>query len=271
MRLPRLLAAVALGAGFVAVGAALPVGPDQAAAATAKPAKATNACGIKALPLALGNSWTFIAAAPPQEATPQQKQFLPPQPKQVVITVADIKPAEKAGLTTVSLTEDVDGRIINSTITCAPNGSTFTISPDSILYAGEPGGWYGLEFPTWTTSGPTWATAAGKFLPEWREDVKATWKRVDADKSSGTLELEHAYTVEPIEPVGTAAGTYDAYKLIIEITGRVGIDKPVKADKPMELPANWVNALWLADGVGPVQILNSYAHMYSLKTLKLAQ
>ncbi len=270
MRLPRLLTAVALGAGLLAAGAALPTGHERAVAATAKP---TNACGLKALPLAIGNSWTFIAAAPPQEATPQQKQFLPPQPKQVVITVADIKPGvdKKAGLTTVSLTEDVDGHIINSTITCTANGATFTISPDSMLYAGEPGGWSGLEFPTWTSSGPTWATAAGKFLPEWREDVKATWKRIDADKSSGTLEIEHAFTVEEPESIGTSAGTFLAHKLIVEVTGRVGIDKPVKADKPMELPANWINALWLADDVGPVQILNSYAHLYSLKTLKLAQ
>ena len=34
--------------------------------------------------------------------------------------------------------------------------------------------------------------------------------------------------------------------------------------KPMELPANWISQLWLADGVGLVQSLNSYAHMYQL-------
>ena len=38
----------------------------------------------------------------------------------------------------------------------------------------------------------------------------------------------------------------------------------------MELPADWMTTLWLADGVGLVQSLNSYAHMYQLteSTLK---
>ena len=34
--------------------------------------------------------------------------------------------------------------------------------------------------------------------------------------------------------------------------------------KPMELPAGWTNVLWLAPGVGMVQSLNKYAHMYQL-------
>jgi hypothetical protein len=39
--------------------------------------------------------------------------------------------------------------------------------------------------------------------------------------------------------------------------------------KPMELPANWISQLWLAEGVGIVQSLNSYAHMYQLAEITL--
>jgi hypothetical protein len=264
------LRVAALGLVAVAVPALTLLEPAPSATAQAAKAKVVSACGIKALPLSVGNTWTFVAAAPPQEPSPQQKLLLPVQPKQVVLAVTKIESDPKTKLTTVSMTETIDGRVVDSSITCSADGATFAISPQSMLYTGEPGGWFGLEFPTWTPSGPTWQTTKGNFTPEWREDVKATWKRLDADKATGTLELEHSYQVGEPESVGTNAGTFNAYKLIVEVTGRVGIDKPVHADKPMELPENWINALWLADGVGPVQVLNSYAHMYSLQDFKLA-
>ena len=43
------------------------------------------------------------------------------------------------------------------------------------------------------------------------------------------------------------------------------LDKPQSDGlKPMELPADWINQLWLVENVGVVQSLNRYAHMYQL-------
>ena len=71
------------------------------------------------------------------------------------------------------------------------------------------------------------------------------------------------------ELVITKAGSFRAEKLFVKTTGRVTLDGAPADMKPMELPDNWVNTLWLADGVGVVQMLNSYAHMYQLVDAKL--
>jgi len=62
---------------------------------------------------------------------------------------------------------------------------------------------------------------------------------------------------------------YTAEKLAIITTGRITLDHPQPDVKPMELPANWVNQLWLAPNVGVIQALNSYAHMYMLTEVQL--
>jgi hypothetical protein len=58
---------------------------------------------------------------------------------------------------------------------------------------------------------------------------------------------------------------YKSEKLGIITTGRVTLDNPGNPKaKPMELPANWVSQLWISEGTGVVQTLNSYGHMYQL-------
>ncbi|MEZ4366878.1 MAG: hypothetical protein R2939_11385 [Kofleriaceae bacterium] len=249
---------------------ALPAGFSEGrlgvASASAAPKAKAGACGVAAMPLAVGNSWTFVPVPPPVEPSPAAKLFLPLQPKEVTITVTDV--ATAGAVTTVTLEENVDGTKIASTIVCG--GGKFEIAPQSFLYAGEPGGWLDLEFSTWTSSGPSWVLTGSKFAPEWREDVKATWRRLGADKATGSLELERRVAIDGVEEVSTAAGQFKATRMIVELTGRVTLDKPVQAKAPIEMPANWINALWFADGVGPVQVLNAYAHMYSLD-LELAQ
>jgi hypothetical protein len=37
----------------------------------------------------------------------------------------------------------------------------------------------------------------------------------------------------------------------------------------MELPAGWVNFLWIAPNVGVIQVLNAYAHQYQLVEVAL--
>jgi hypothetical protein len=49
----------------------------------------------------------------------------------------------------------------------------------------------------------------------------------------------------------------------------VTLDHPQPDVKPMELPANWVNQLWLVPNVGVAQVLNAYGHMYMLTAVQL--
>ena len=71
---------------FLALGAGTAAAQKGKAAGAAKPA---SACGIKLLPLTVGNTWTYEPIPLPPEAQPPEAQarFLPPQFKKVVVTV----------------------------------------------------------------------------------------------------------------------------------------------------------------------------------------
>lgn len=105
---------------------------------------------------------------------------------------------------------------------------------------------------------------------EFPDDIVAHWTRTAAEGSGakyggGKLELERRSTPSDAESIITKAGSYKAEKLVIKTTGRITLDAPVSTGlKPAELPADWVNQLWFADGYGVVQSLNRYAHMYQL-------
>ena len=243
-------------------------------------------CGAKILPLVEGNQWTYAQVAAPMPPDDKVKRISPTQPKTVVITV---KKVEKQGADTVvtleekittDLTKDekkpvVDDHVLETTITCGAKGK-FEISPDSFFFAGEPGGYYGLKIDDLTRSRDTSIklTNGGIGDKEWREDIVAHWTRVptpgsDAKLGSGKLELERAFTPEQPEIVITKLGSFTAEKLGLVTTGRVTLDGAPPEMKPMELPAGWISTLWMAQGVGLVQALNSYAHQYQLVDAKL--
>src|SRR5690606_846040 len=101
------------------------------------------------------------------------------------------------------------------------------------------------------------------------EDLVIEWKRIPTEGSgaklgAGKLELERQFTPQVPEPVTTKSGmVYKSEKLGLITTGRVTLENPGNPNhKPMELPANWISTIWLANDVGVVQTLNSYGHMY---------
>ena len=277
--LPVVLAALLVPA--VAAG-----GPKKMVVTTGPTAKTAGACGAKVLPLVEGNEWTYSAVAAPAPPTDQIKRLSPPQPKMVVITVKSVD-SKKGADTVVTLEEKIttdvskdekkpqlDERTLTTTITC--NAKTkFEISPDSFFFAGEPGGYFGLQIDsTEHKKGTSWQlTNGGIGDKEWREDLAMKWTRVptpgsDAKLGSGKLELERAYTPQPQEGVVTKLGSYSAEKLGLITTGRVTLDG-ASDPKPQELPANWLSTMWLANNVGVVQTLNAYSHMYQLTDAKL--
>lgn len=254
-------------------------------------AKAQTVCGERIMPLVEGNRWTYGFV---QSGIPLRDDFLklaPSQPGQVVITVKSIETRGTDTVvtleekTTADLSRDpkkhiMDERTITSTITC--NKTKFEISPESFFFAGEPGGYFGLtleniERPKDTT----WKLTNGVIGEgEWREDLIAHFTRKSVEGSGakldgGRLELERKFTPQQPENINTKVGVYNTEKLAITTTGRIMLDNPmapppeVKTDAKMELPAAWINQLWIAPNVGVVQALNSYSHMYQLVEVQL--
>ena len=246
---------------------------------TGPAAKAPSACGVKILPLAEGNQWTYSSVAAPLPAEDAIKRIAPQPAKTVVITVKSIE-AKKGADTVVTLEEKItidltkdekkpvlDERTVTTTITCSDK--KFDVSPESFFFAGEPGGYLGMKLDkVERTKGTSWQlTKGGIGDAEWREDLAINWSRTPTEGSSakpgaGKLELERRFTPQQPEQIITKLGSYHAEKLGLVTTGRVTLDVPEA--KPSELPANWLTTMWLADGVGVVQSLNSYAHMYQL-------
>jgi len=248
-------------------------------------AKAPSACGARILPLVEGNQWTYGFVQAPIPPRDDLAKLLPSQPSQVVITVKTI---ENRGTdtvvtleekTTTDLSKDpkkhiLDERTITSTITC--NRTKFEISPESFLFAGEPGGYFGLtldkvERPKDTT----WKLVNGTIgEAEWREDIVAHFTRTPFNGSGakldgGKIELERKFTPAQTENINTKLGVYNAEHFGITTTGRVTLDHPQPDTKPMELPAGWVDHVWLAPNVGVIQVLNGYSHMYMLTEVQL--
>jgi hypothetical protein len=285
------LASLVLGTGLTLVAAPIASAQHHAAKGAKAPAsKVAPACGAKAIPLVVGNQWTYTPVAAPNPLLEAQARLMPLQPTKVVIVVKAID--AKGGETTATLEETVtadtvtgfkDGapirtpqsRTVTTTITCSP--TKFDVSPESFWFAGEPGGMVGMQLDkVERAKGTTWALTGGTVgQAPWREDIAAHWVQVVDAKSglkpsAGKLELERQFIPQQPEMIGTGAGQFNAEKVAIQITGRVTLDAPQSADaKPYELPAGWVNTIWLVDNVGVVQVLNSYAHMYTLSDSKL--
>src|SRR5690348_17284428 len=115
----------------VAILAAIALVAATAAPALAQPKpKAKTACGLKQFPLTVGNKWTFVPGTPPVEPDEAKQRLIPVQPKQINVEVKDI--TTDGGKTIVKLEEDLDGRKIETTITCG--GGVFEASLDSIFY-----------------------------------------------------------------------------------------------------------------------------------------
>ncbi len=246
--------------------------PALAHAAPAKRAPTASPCGVKVLPLAVGNRWTY-AFVPAPHAKPSEAVAA----NSIVITVKRIDAVQGGDAvitleetTTIAVNKDLrnpvlDERTIETTITC--NASKFEISPDSFLFTGDPGGFVGLQLGSVVrTKGTTWPPTFGQ---AWHEDLTATWTRPppegsEATLGSGTIELDRVFTPQRRESVKTKLRGFTATKLGVATTGHITIG----AAKPTELPGA-VATLWIADGVGLVQAIDSFARTYQLTDVTL--
>lgn len=267
-----------------AVGAALLLASGAAhaqpapAPAPAKTPPVVRACGVSAIPLVVGNEWTYEPVLVPTDSqlTEAQIKLTPLQPKKVVIKVTSVD--TKDSVTTVGLIEDLDGKAHDTSITCTAGGARFQISMDSFWFAGEAGPPIGVELGPLERKGQTLTLVGGKItVPagvDWHDDIKTTWKHATTGKATpamhgGTLNLMRHWVVQPDDAVATKLATYArTKKLGLETTIELTIDPP--PSEPLKPPALLVNFFWFADGVGPVQVLNSYGQMFQLNAATLA-
>jgi hypothetical protein len=278
--------------------------PKTKAAGKASP----PACGAKILPLVVGNTWTYGPVAAPAALPEALARLAPAQPKSIVVEVKSIEKKGTDSVVsleekiTFDMTKDPKEpktweTVVKSQIVCNDKGK-FDISPESFFFAGEPGGVHGMAFENFTRKKETSLKLTKGTIGEneWIEEITSKFTRTPAKGSEGTklvggtLELERKFTPQPPESVITRAGKFTAEKLGLITSGRVKFDKVLSPEgKPCnlvkldpktnvetktpsescELPANWISTLWIADGTGLVQALNSYAHMYQLNEVVL--
>lgn len=264
--------------------------------------KTASPCGVKALPLAVGNQWTYALVPSAIPIDSQIARIAPIAPNTVVVTVKSIQSGPN-GNTVITLEEKArtdrssqaaasvapadapdkplptskpqatDERTITTTITC--NANKFDLSPDSFWFAAEPGGSVGIQLGAVERPKATsFQLTNGRFGDsQWREDLLVSWTRVphagsQAKPASGKLELERRFTPQQPETVQTKLGSYRAEKLGLITTGRITLNH-VANKKPTELPAGWLSTLWIAEGAGVVQTLNPFGHMYQLTAITL--
>jgi hypothetical protein len=270
--------------------------------------KAAPACGAKILPLAVGNVWTYNPVAAPTSLPEAMARLAPNQPKIVVVTVKAIEKKGTDTVVTLEEKHSFDmskdpkepkivETVVTGTITC-DGKNKFDIDPVLFFFAGEPGGVHGLAFDKFERKKETSLKLTKGTIGEneWIEEITSHFTRTPAKGSESTklvggkLDIERKFTPQPQEKVITKMGDFTTEKLGLITSGRVTFDsalspegKPcstVKVDPATkaevkepsaacELPANWISTLWLAEGVGVVQSLNSYAHMYQLVDAQL--
>lgn len=222
------------------------------ATAKTKPAGSGKplACGLKALPLAEGNTWTYRSGN-----------------TQVVIKVLEVgqgKDFADKPATTITLEETANGRTVTTTATCTPQTGV-QIPLDSFFFLGEPGGALGGTTTITSRDKATW-------LPDdqvvdgngWVEVVKADVTRVDGDSAGAkhapaSVEVERHVNVKESGKVMIGLGEFNAQRVVFELRGR-GVVGEERAEIPIKRPG----AAYLVKGVGYVKLDDAFDKTWEL-------
>jgi hypothetical protein len=257
------------------------------ATAHAQP-KPKPACGIKALPLIEGNQWVYTPVAPPDDVRSTALKIAankPKQPDKFTVKVVSVVPGDR-GSAEITLEETAHYKVTGDTpqeldvvktvkLQCAKDA--LDVSPESFLFAGEPGGSMALELGEVTRpeGERSYVFGLGQLrVPEWIENIKAPFTRTSskstqAELAGGSLDLQRIVKRGGPEPVTTAMGTFTAIPVQIELVGSVIIDLPPEPER-FSIPANTISKLWVADNIGVIQMFNASGHMYQLIEANLA-
>jgi hypothetical protein len=208
------------------------------------------ACGLKALPLAVGNTWTYKSGS-----------------QQVHIKVLEVAPGkDHAGkpATTIVTEESYQGLTVKATHTCTAAGGLIA-AVDSFFFSGEPGGGVGATL-TVTARDKATLPPDGEISGDqgWVESVKADVARTDAagagaDHKPAKVEVERHVTVKGDERIMIGLGQFSSAKIIFELRGRGLVD-----EQRVELPIKRPATMWLARGVGFVKVEDAFDKTWEL-------
>jgi len=205
------------------------------------------------LPLQVGNTWTYEAVqARDGKGTPiverdDMKKLRPLPAIKIVVTVTAVDKKEQEA--TVKLKETITyditkgetkklfDQVVESTIVCSPKGK-FDISPQSFFFAGEPGGFRGINFSRFERKKETTLKLTNGTIgeTEWIEEISAEYQKEpfkgsNAKLSGGKLDMERKFTPLAAEGFRSRKLEYpSAEKLHLRTSGRVVLDTKVAPD-----------------------------------------
>jgi hypothetical protein len=218
------------------------------------PKRPPPACGITTLPLQVGNEWVYRYGT-----------------NDVKIVVKEIAPGKDAAgkpNTQIKLEETHRERTIPITITCNADG--MVIPPDSLLFAGEPGGGVGFTLSNVAIDNvtlPSDTIAVQDYA--WIHTVKADAARTAAEGTKvehppARIEIERHGLVHPTAPVEIALGSWGTTKMTFELRGR-GILKNAKGEEEKaEIPVKRPGTFFYVKNLGVVRIEDSFDKTWDL-------
>ena len=213
------------------------------------------ACGLRSLPLAVGNTWTYKQAA--LEVTVK------------VVAVAPGKNAAGAAITEIKVEETFADRTLPQTWTCTPKEG-LTLPPDSFLFSGEPGGGVGATFTVTSHAEVTYPAEAALVAGyAWIEKVHADVGRADVGKAgaqhpAAKIEVERHASVQPGEAIELELGTLVAQKIGFELRGR-----GIVGEEKLELPVKRPGAIFYVKGLGVIKIDDAFDRTWTLVSTSL--
>lgn len=222
--------------------------------------KSKPACGIKYLPLAEGNSWTYASV---DQSPIKRRGIKMPPPASFTATVISVKGSSNSA--TVTLEESYRDEKKQTTITCDSKG--MVVDPQSFFYTGEVGGGIGMTITDIKRSETTWPGRSGFSKGgTWREDIVATVTRAVAPGAklekhqAARFEIERTVTVKGKETATTPMGEFRRAQLVkLDIEGRA----TGEGEKSVGMPTAEAK-FWFIDKTGVVRVENRFGHIWEL-------
>lgn len=205
------------------------------------------ACGLRSIPLALGNVWTYKSGQ-----------------HTVLVRVAEVGPEKEDGTVEIKMEEKFQDRTLQTTWTCNEKKGV-VIAPDSFFFAAEPGG--AVASTVTITKRDNVTLQADKDLEPgggWVEKVHGELARTDtggqgATHKPGKWEIERHVSVGNSEQLELAIGKANALRITFELRGR-GLVENEKFEIPIKRPG----ALYVMKGLGVVKLEDAFDRDWEL-------
>jgi len=247
----------------------------SAASAQPRAPKVKPACGINWLPMVEGREWTYAAISDPNNepitdelamTLEKAQKTAPKQAATVVIKV--VKVAESPTGAEITLEEKAGELTLQTILRCTKD--KMEISPQSFLFAGEPGGGLLTKLDKVAYEGIGFPGAAGfpkKFknkLTVKAEVLREASAKTGAALSPGRMELELDLENTGLDQAFSQDVKINvrADRIAFDISGRAAVAPQL--DKTFEMPLGIKGRFWYGAGIGLIMVQNRLGHWYQL-------